>query len=125
LNYDNILYSCPENPRNVPNTCGHAQGNKTPSISPLDEDCETHFTYSEDGRISGKNDQARDTIRMLNLNGSRRLCESRRLVFEETRNNKNILSPHEFGRWLNNELKRQPVGTFKPYWTTIQYAAGG
>jgi len=125
LEYTNLLYSCPENPKKVPNTCGHAQGNETPPISPLDEDCETHFTYSESGNILGKNDNARETIRMLNLNGSKRLRDSRRLVFEETRNNKRILLSHDFDRWLDNELKRQSDGTFKEYWTTIKYAANG
>jgi len=124
LEYDNLLYSCSDNQMKIPSTCGVAQKEETPPISPLDEDCETHFAYSESGNILGKNDHAQETIRMLNLNGSKRLRDSRRLVFEETRNNKRILLPHEFDRWLDNELKRQSDGTFKEYWTTIKYAAG-
>ena len=123
LDYDNMLYSCPENPHNVPQTCGHAQKDRLLPISPLNEDCETHFAYSQDGDILGKNANAHETIRVLNLNGSKQLCESRRLVYEETLDNKETLSPDEFTLWVNSELNRRD-GMFQPFWTTIKYAAG-
>jgi uncharacterized protein (TIGR02646 family) len=117
LDYDNLLYSCPENPHNTPQTCGHAQGNKILPITPLHADCETYFAYTEDGRIHGKDNKAGETIRILNLNGSKQLCESRRIVYEETQ--AMILS----NKWSRTDLERQD-GMFKPFWTTIKYAAG-
>ena len=38
--------------------------------------------------------------------------------------NKELLSPAEFDLWISAELKRQPDGMFRPFWTTIKYAAG-
>ena len=119
LEYGNLLYSCSEKPKKdkIPQTCNQAQGTETPPISPLDEDCETHFAYDSDGNILGKNDKARETIRILNLNGSKQLCESRRIVYEETQ--AMILS----NKWNRTDLERQD-GMFRPFWTTIKYAAG-
>jgi len=124
LSYKNLLYSCRENPRGEPQTCGHSQGNKILPISPLDDGCETSFAYSEDGYIHGKDNSARDTIHILNLNGSNRLRESRRKVYEEICDNQDTLSPDEFARWITSELNRQSDGMFKEYWTTKKYAAG-
>ena len=124
LEYGNLLYSCPENPSGIPQTCGQSQGNDILPISPLNDDCETHFAYSQNGNILGKNDGANETIRILNLNGSKQLCESRRRVYEEAHGNKELLSPAEFDLWISAELKRQPDGMFRPFWTTIKYAAG-
>ena len=120
LEYGNLLYSCEEKPKKdkIPQTCNQAQDKEMPPISPLDEDCETHFAYDPDGNILGKTDKARETIRILNLNGSKQLCESRRAVYEETQTM--LLS----NKWSKEKLERQSDGTFRPFWTTMKYAAG-
>ena len=132
--YGNLLYSCPERSKEdmgerdtegkVPQTCGHAKGNNILPITPLDKDCETHFIYTEAGYIFGKTKEASETILILNLNGSQRICNRRRNIYEEICECKSILTPDEFDLWINAELQRKPDGTFKPFWTTIKYAAG-
>ncbi|MDR0611608.1 MAG: TIGR02646 family protein [Planctomycetaceae bacterium] len=129
LEYGNMLYSCPENPRGEPQTCGHAQKNRKLPISPLDADCELHFIYDEEtGAIlpqknSNKFTEANETIRILNLNGSKVLREKRLAVYQETKNNKIELTNNEFEVWLNHILKRNSENKFTPFWTTIKYAA--
>ncbi|MDR2344556.1 MAG: TIGR02646 family protein [Planctomycetaceae bacterium] len=129
LEYGNILYSCPENPKKEPQTCGHAQKNQTLPISPLDEDCENHFIYNgETGEIlprknSNKFNEANETIRILNLNGSKVLREKRLAIYQETKNNKSELTSNEFEIWLNHILNRNTENKFIPFWTTIKYAA--
>ena len=132
--YSNLLYSCPEKTKEdreeedtekkVPQTCGHAKGNNELPITPRDKDCEKYFIYTEYGDIRGKNDDARETIRILNLNGSQLVCNRRQSIYEETRETKNTLTPEEFDQWINSVLQRQSDGTFEPFWTTIKYAAG-
>jgi uncharacterized protein (TIGR02646 family) len=129
LEYGNMLYSCPENQRGEPQTCGHAQGNRKLPISPLDEDCENHFIYDgETGEIlprenSNKFSDAQETIRILNLNASKVLCKKRLEAYHETENNKVELTIDEFEVWINNILKRNIENKFTPFWTTIKYAA--
>lgn len=62
LDYANIVASC-----NHSKTCGIRKGNKYSAeqfISPLDENCESKFTYYIDGKMAGDT----YTIELLNLN---------------------------------------------------------
>lgn len=128
LAYDNLLYSCPENPRNEPQTCGHAQGTKSLPVSPLQSDCELRFKYASTGSIlPGREDdtEAIDTIRILNLNDRRTtLFQKRAEVFQAVEDYQRLVTAGEFELWINEELERQSDGTFKPFWTTRKYAAG-
>jgi uncharacterized protein (TIGR02646 family) len=129
LEYENLFYSCPENPKKEPQTCGHAQKNKILPISPLDEDCENLFIYDrETGNIlpkknSNKFTEAAETIRILNLNGSDILRKKRLAVYQETKTNMAELTNDEFEIWLNSILNRDSENKFTPFWTTIKYAA--
>ena len=73
FSYNNLLASCEGFEINN-ETCGHNKGewyDKKLFISPLDNDYESHFTYTFNGKIQGKinNDaKATEAIYRLNLN---------------------------------------------------------
>lgn len=128
LAYDNLLYSCPENKRAEPQTCGHAQGRKELPISPLDADCETRFAYTATGSIIPRiedDEEAMETIRILNLDDRRSVLRKLRAeAFQVIDEFRQMITPDEFTLWIGEHLKRQPDGTFRPFWTTRKYAAG-
>ena len=70
LNYNNMIASCngfsPDR-----DTCGHKKDryyDRGAFVSPLDQDCEQNFKYYINGEIVGKNEKAKYTIDLLNLN---------------------------------------------------------
>ena len=76
MDYTNIVASC-----NNSDTCGNKKGNSYDAekfVSPLDEDCESKFTYYADGKIVGDT----YTIDLLNLNAYE-LRNARKSVFRE------------------------------------------
>lgn len=71
LDYTNLLVSCNGIKDNYEN-CGHKKGewhSEYYTISPLDENCESMFTYSVDGHINANHNdtRARETINYLEL----------------------------------------------------------
>lgn len=79
MDYGNLLASC-----NNGNTCGAAKCDTYDDryfVSPLREDCEDHFSFSQDGRIRGVTEEGKRTIEVLNLN-HRPLVERRKAQFE-------------------------------------------
>ena len=75
LNYYNGVCSCQKNLRHLePKHCGMSKGDwfeEDQFVSPLNEHCEEHFTFSADGSILPAGDQcatAEKTIEVLNLN---------------------------------------------------------
>jgi uncharacterized protein (TIGR02646 family) len=130
LDYDNLLFSCPENSHNVPQTCGHAQGNNILPITPLDADCEWRFIYTGTGAIAARDENDADaikTIEMLKLDHKAAIFRKGRaeafLSVEDARREK---SPEDFARWIITELQPQSDDNmnFKPFWTTRKFAAG-
>jgi uncharacterized protein (TIGR02646 family) len=74
LNYNNIIASC-NGYRKEGETCGHKKHGEynastfiSPLVSPLAPDCEPHFKYYMSGEIIGLDDNAQQTIDLLNLN---------------------------------------------------------
>ena len=128
LEYDNMLYSCPENLRNKPQTCGHAQGTQILPISPLDTNCEQKFAYTSTGSIIPRNaddHKAFDTIRILNLDDKNSLLPKKRaMIFQTVEDERQKYSSTEFKIWIDRELERQSDGMFKTFWTVKKYAAG-
>ncbi|MDR2704201.1 MAG: TIGR02646 family protein [Planctomycetaceae bacterium] len=124
LNYNNMLYSCPENERGIPQTCGHRQKNFNVPISPLDVDCEERFIYIANGKMFPKNDNdndANETIRILNLN-TKHLSDARAKVIQEIFKQRNCQSANEFQKEFAPKLELQN-GRFESFWTTKKYAA--
>lgn len=73
LAYDNMLASC-NGYRDRQENCGHKKDNwyDANTVSPMEEDCESHFTYSVDGKIDAPPDdeRGRQTIRHLELDST-------------------------------------------------------
>ncbi|MCD6321455.1 MAG: TIGR02646 family protein [Clostridiales bacterium] len=81
FNFNNLLASCRHN-----DCCGHKKGNSyfTEMVSPLDNNCESRFTYTGNGKIIPFNEldiHAQKTIRLLGLN-CKRLSPSLRVMRE-------------------------------------------
>ncbi|MDR0336251.1 MAG: TIGR02646 family protein [Planctomycetaceae bacterium] len=112
--YENLLCSCNNN------CCGIAKANKTIPISPLDENCETLFTYSDLGKIDGANQNAKETIQILNLD-SERLNVARKsiidMLIDEIDNSPSL---SEFDKWITGHLAKKP---FARFWTTTKWAS--
>lgn len=123
--YLNLLASCrggnedrpPEN-----RFCDAAKGNKEINIHPLMSDCETHFSFTLNGKIKTNSEKAEQTLKVLNLDCDKlnNLREEFLLGFEietltkeeaitmlrnlENRNNQNQFI--EFGSMLKDAVKR-------------------
>lgn len=68
MRYQNIVASC-----NSLTTCGKYKDKKSITVnyvSPLEEDCESNFSWDSSGNIFGENERAQKTIELLNLNES-------------------------------------------------------
>ncbi len=81
--YENIVASC--DTKGEQSTCGHHKQNQFDEarfVSPLQEDCETHFRFLPGGEIEGTTEQGRYTVELLNLNAYR-LRQARKAVYEE------------------------------------------
>jgi uncharacterized protein (TIGR02646 family) len=65
LDYGNLVASCESG-----NNCGKHKGNKHSDdfVAPTEADCESHFSYTMDGRVIPLTDRANYTIKLLNLN---------------------------------------------------------
>ncbi len=86
LDYANLLCSCgrPHGHTSMPDHCGHAKAEKELPITPLQQDCGTHFIYSSDGTIAPANSldtPAAETIRILKLN-SEELVAARKATID-------------------------------------------
>ncbi len=124
LKYDNLLYSCAEQPKSEPQTCGHAQKRSLLKVSPLDSDCEDRFLYTLNGKIHPRkadDADAAETIRILHLN-AKRLVESREQAFQEVFEKRSERQPDDFRNWIDTELK-QIDGRFTGFWTVKKYAS--
>ena len=83
MDYDNLVVSCV--PEGTNRTCGAKKGNQYDEnlfVSPLQEDCETHFRYFPNGMIEGITENGKYTVELLNLN-SYVLKEARRSIYQE------------------------------------------
>lgn len=85
LSYENLHASC-QGIYHSMDTCGHNKHgdfDEQLMISPLEEDCESHFTYNEFGEISAKNNDKRAdyTIQVLNLDDER-LVKAREIAIQ-------------------------------------------
>ena len=73
LDYNNLHACCEKIPNGgTEEHCGHKKGitwdNKL--VSPLEDDCEEHFSYTLDGKIQGADERGTTSIQILNLNSA-------------------------------------------------------
>ncbi|WP_243455997.1 hypothetical protein [Psychrobacter halodurans] len=71
LDYTNIVASC-----TTPNQCDDAHGSQPLPLTPFDAECETDLVFKLSGRVTGLTDDAKETIRVLNLD-NKSLIEQR------------------------------------------------
>ncbi|WP_288996833.1 hypothetical protein [uncultured Psychrobacter sp.] len=74
LDYTNIVASC-----TTPNQCDNAHGSQPLPLTPFDAECETDLVFKLSGRVTGLTDDAKETIRVLNLD-NKSLIEQRRML---------------------------------------------
>lgn len=80
MDYQNLVASC-----DGLNTCGKKKDcdyDFKRFVSPLDENCESHFRFKFDGKIEGLTEQGKYTIELLNLNAYE-LVQARKRVYNE------------------------------------------
>ena len=102
MEYDNIVACCKDN-----KTCSASKGNKYDDqlfISPLSEDCESYFKYSDNGEVFSDTPAGEYTIGLLNLN-SEKLRRARKATIKECNDyhdpemvKKYYIAPQEDGR---------------------------
>jgi len=121
--YKNLLCSCQrELGKGEPRHCGNSKGSQILPITPLQSDCEIKFTYTEDGYIEGVDDDAKETIRILQLDIDK-LNNLRANAIEPF-----IIDPITLDE-ISEEERQQFVqsylqirdGKFNEFYTTIKY----
>ena len=125
LDYTNMICSCQNQlEQGEPRHCGHLKGDWFDNqllVSPLDPDCEGHFTYTADGKIQPaekSDDSARMTIEKLGLNVNK-LNALRKKAIEPFLDEN--LSEQEFFQFVSGYLRKNTGGMFGEFWTTIDY----
>ncbi|MCT4616415.1 MAG: TIGR02646 family protein [Marinifilaceae bacterium] len=127
LEYANLLCSCQRNVNHgEPLHCGNSKKNWYDDnllISPLDTDCEEHFSYRADGHIipsQADNKKAETTIERLQLN-IEKLIDLRKNAIEPFLDGD--LTEEELDSFVNGYLieKDSNNGKYNEFYTTIQY----
>jgi len=90
MEYDNLVVSWTTQGKDA--TCGMHKGNDYDEklfVSPLSEDCESHFRFEQNGKVTGISKAGEYTIELLNLN-EYRLVTGRRTLIEQMMQCKDI-----------------------------------
>ncbi|MDC0834707.1 TIGR02646 family protein [Geitlerinema sp. CS-897] len=130
LAYDNLFASCQgesETPPPKSVHCGHKKAewyDETLMVSPLQEDCETFFRYTEDGQILAsrdveKNKAATTTIDKLGLDIPK-LRRMRQAAIEGFLGDIDRLLPEQIETLLN-WLSQSKQGQFEAFGSAIAY----
>ena len=80
MDYHNLVASCDEL-----NTCGNKKDcdyDFKRFVSPIDENCESHYRFKYNGQIEGLTEQGKYTIELLNLNADE-LVQARKALYDE------------------------------------------
>lgn len=125
LDYSNLLCSCFKKlTKGFPRHCGVLKDNwfdEALLISPLDETCETHFSYTAAGEILPANETdkaARETIERLGLNIAELQAKRQKAVEPFLDSD---IENEEFIRFVDGYLKKDECGRFNEFFTTIRY----
>jgi uncharacterized protein (TIGR02646 family) len=82
LQYANFICSClNQTAKGVPLHCGKLKDDKLLRIHPLQEDCQSKFTFTVLGEIDGVDKDAKDTIKILGLDIDK-LTDMRKVAVE-------------------------------------------
>lgn len=123
LEYKNLLCSCQlELETGEPRHCGNSKGSwydENLLVSPLDIDCESKFTYTEDGYIEHTDKASEETIKHLQLNIDN-LNTARAKAIEPFILDISI----EEAKLFAEDYLRQNNGKYNEFYTTIKYLFG-
>jgi len=128
--YDNMVCSCQlEIPKGAPKHCGMSKGSWYKNgefISPLDQDCETKFSYTFDGQIlpaEPTDANASITIEKCQL-AVPKLKSARQVVIDTFIDG--ALSDEDRITYIQNYLVQQNEngGSYNPFYTTIKLLFG-
>ena len=118
LEYTNLHACCMKIPTGgTEEHCGHKKGNTWSNllVSPLEADCESHFSYTLDGVIHGVDDRGIITIKILNLN-SELLKENRAALLKFFQDLPEEDKEREIIAHIN-----ESASTFGEYYTMIRF----
>jgi uncharacterized protein (TIGR02646 family) len=126
LDFTNLLCSCQKQlSAGEPRHCGNSKDNDTISIHPLQNTCESKFTYREDGTIQSTDIDSRETIEYLKLDIDK-LNDLRKSAIEPF-----IIDPitlkeisQEDAKIFANSYLTQDNGKYNEFYTTIKYLFG-
>ena len=85
MDYENIVASCTRGKNASRFTCGMKKDNDYDEnlfVSPLEENCANHFIFYSNGSIDSDTDQGKYTIKLLGLQESKSLRESRKSQYD-------------------------------------------
>ncbi len=118
LDFVNMLCSCQQKlKKGEPRHCGNSKGDESISITPLQSDCESKFTYTADGYIGFTNEASQETIEHLKLDIDK-LNALRKNAIEPFLDE--LLSQEETNRFVKNYLQKRD-GKYNEFYTTIDY----
>ncbi|RYG32910.1 hypothetical protein EON81_19490 [bacterium] len=115
--WSNLVLSCDSELLSDP-SCDAKQGNKPLPVSPLMPGIEGLFHYYLSGRMEGLNENARETIRILNLDSAdeadrnHRLRTARRIAIQTAAEIKDKLTAAEWDKTLRGAYR--PLPAFQP-----------
>lgn len=125
LEYENIGLSCQNQiSKGEPRYCGNLKGNWFDDqlfISPYEQDCESFFSFTFDGRITPAKSHdlsAEETIKRLGLDIPK-LIALRKAVIESFIDSD--LSEEELQSFVSKYLERNNKNQFQQFWTTIHF----
>lgn len=126
FDYQNLLCSCQlELESGEPRHCGNSKGNDILPITPLMPECESKFTYTEDGQIQHTDEDSKQTIKYLQLDIDK-LNDLRRNAIEPFLIDPITLdeiSKEDAKLFAQNYLQKNN-DQYKEFYTTIKYLFG-
>ena len=115
--YSNLFCSCKYN-----NSCGNTKGNSIIKVFPLQKTCGDVFEYKDNGKIEGIGTDAVDTINVLRLDCEKLNATRYEMVYVFLNEMSNV-TPIEFDMWIDDYLKPDANGHFRPFWSTVKSMA--
>lgn len=125
LEFNNMLCSCQQTlKKGEPLHCGNSKGDKIILITPLQNDCKSKFTYTEDGQIGFVDEDTKETINYLKLDIDK-LNDLREgiidtFIYLDPIEKNELLSEEECRKYATKYLELSN-GKYNPFYTTIEY----
>jgi hypothetical protein len=100
----------------------NTKGNSIIKVFPLQKTCGDVFEYKDNGKIEGIGTDAVDTINVLRLDCEKLNATRYEMVYVFLNEMSNVTSI-EFDMWIDDYLKPDANGHFRPFWSTVKSMA--